>query len=218
MALVPFHPCTTMCIAGATSSGKTYWMLKFLRNLKDMYETTPPVSVLYCYTSDQTLYQEMEQELQSKIKFHKGIPSEEEIDDFSPDTQHRLIVLDDLMREAVNSQTVDELFRVKGHHRAISVIWLTQNLLSKGKYARDLGLNSHYYVIMKNMRNRSQIAYLGRQIFPQNPKMVSESFEDCMKEDYGYLVIDLFPQSNELYRLRSHIFPGEDPVIYRPSS
>ena len=71
---------------------------------------------------------------------------------------------------------------------------------------------------MKNLRNRSQIEYLSRQIFRQNPKMISDSFDDCMKEEYGYLVIDLFPQSNDMYRVRSHIFPGEDTVIYRPPS
>jgi hypothetical protein len=31
---------------------------------------------------------------------------------------------------------------------------------------------------------------------------------------YGYLVIDMHPTSNDKYRLRTDVFPGEDCIIY----
>ena len=67
------------------------------------------------------------------------------------------------------------------------------------------------------MRNRSQIAHLGRELFPENPHKLLESYEDCMKTDYGYLCVDLNPHSENKYRLRTHIFPGEDTAIYKDS-
>ena len=65
------------------------------------------------------------------------------------------------------------------------------------------------------MRNRSQIGYLGRELFPKNPNMLLESYEDCMKDSYGYLIVDLNPHSDDKYRLRTHIFPGQDVLIYK---
>ena len=35
-----------------------------------------------------------------------------------------------------------------------------------------------------------------------------------MKTSYGYMVIDLNPQSNPKHRIRTQIFPGEYPIIY----
>ena len=214
MSLIPFKPCSTFCIVGCTGSGKTYWVRSLLQNLQDMFETAP-VSVMYCYSVHQKLFQDMENEFHSFINFHNGLPSQEEIEEFSQDGIHRLIILDDLMTEVTKSQTIQDLFCVFCHHKCLSVIFISQNLYQQGKNARGIGLNTHYYVLLKNMRNRSQIAHLGRELFPKNPKILLESYEDCMKEPYGYLVVDISPHSDDAYRLRSHVFPGEDPVIYR---
>ena len=70
---------------------------------------------------------------------------------------------------------------------------------------------------MKNLRNSSQISRLGRELFPKNPQMLLESFQDSMKVPYGYLVVDISPQFNrDDLRLRSNIFPGEDMIVYKP--
>ena len=149
------------------------------------------------------------------ITFHKGLPSQEEIEQFTPDEQHRLIILDDLMSEVSKSQTMQDLFCQFCHHRRLSVIFITQNLYQQGKVARTIALNTHYIVLLKNMRNRSQISYLGREMFPKNPNILIESYDDCLAHHpFGYLVVDLSPYSEDEYRLRTHVFPGEDTVIY----
>ena len=137
------------------------------------------------------------------LMFHRGLPDVEEI------------ILDDLMQEVVNSKTMQDLFCQYCHHMGISVMFLTQNLFQQGKCARTIALNTHVLVLMKNLRNASQIAHFARQLYPNRKGMLEEVYEDCMKTAYGYLVIDMSPHTDQ-YRLRTHIFPGEHPTVYIP--
>ncbi len=38
----------------------------------------------------------------------------------------------------------------------------------------------------------------------------------AIKEPYGYIAVDLHPQSNKKYQLRSKILKDETPVVYAP--
>ena len=69
------------------------------------------------------------------------------------------------MHEVVDDKNVLNLFTVGSHYRNISVIFLTQNVYEKGKYARSISLNSHYFILFKNRRDQAQITHLARQIF-----------------------------------------------------
>ena len=83
----------------------------------------------------------------------------------------------------------------------------------------DAKKGSDDIVLMKNLRDSSQIGHLGRQIFPGKPKFILEAYEDsCLKVPHGYLMLDLTPQGNEKYRVRTRVFPGEFPTIYLPKS
>ena len=90
----------------------------------------------------------------------------------------------------------------------ISVMFLTQNLFQQGKCARTIALSTYVLVLIKNLRNASQIAHFASQLCPNGKGMLEEVYEDCMKTAYGYLVIDMSPQTDDQYRLRTHIFPG----------
>ncbi|KAG8238309.1 hypothetical protein J437_LFUL017844 [Ladona fulva] len=94
-----------------------------------------------------------------------------------------------MMKEA--DGRVVHLFTKGSHHRNLSVIHLTQNLFHQGKGARDISLNTHYIVYFKNPRDRSQIFHLSRQLHPENPKFVQESYNDATEKPHGYLFIDL---------------------------
>jgi hypothetical protein len=62
---------------------------------------------------------------------------------------------------------VCDLFTKGSHHRSISVILITQNLFHQGRYCRDISLNATYLVLLKNVRDKHQFAYLARQVFPE---------------------------------------------------
>jgi hypothetical protein len=74
---------------------------------------------------------------------------------------------------------------------------------------------------MKNPRDKQQILFLAKQIFPDKPKILTEAFQDATNQSYGYLIIDLTPTTSDDYRLRTRIFPEEtnnifSPIIYKP--
>ena len=71
-------------------------------------------------------------------------------------------------------------------------------------------------VLLKNLRDVSQVGILGRQLYPGKSKGFLKAYEDALSSDkHGYFLVDMSPHGDHRYRLRTLIFPGEDPVIYR---
>jgi len=181
-----------------------------------MYSEESPQKVMYCYGVYQPLYDTMEDNL-PHFTPHQGLPSLAEIEEFA-DGRHGLIVLDDLMQQVLASKEMELLFTQTCHHKRISVIFISQNLYGQGKSARTIALNCSYMVLFKNIRGTSQIATLGRQLYPGKSNVLVESFRDATSLPFGYLVIDLTQSCRDAYRLRSLVFPGEDTIVYSPKS
>ena len=74
-------------------------------------------------------------------------------------------------------------------------------------------------IIFKSMRIRGQLSHLNQQIFPLNKGFLPHVYDDVMhNKKYAYLVLDLSPHSEDLYRVRTNIFPEEAPVtVYLPT-
>ena len=123
-----------------------------------------------------------------------------------------LLIIDDLMSQA--DDRVENIFTKLSHHMNVSVLFLTQNLFFKSKQARTISLNSHYIVVFKNARDALQISNLARQMYPGHSKYMVEAFKDATSGPYGYLLIDMKPYTEETYRLRTNIFPGETHYVY----
>ena len=180
-----------------------------------MFGDTQTENVMYCYSIYQSLFDEMKRVIPGII-FHEGLPDKEEMFELSKDG-HALLILDDLMQEVSNSKDMLDLFCQYSHHMGISVMYLTQNIFQQGKFSRTIALNTHVPVLLKSMRNASQISCFARQLYPNRRGMLEEIYEDCMQTPYGYLVLDMSPSSDDLCRLCTHIFPEEyPPVIYIP--
>ena len=179
-----------------------------------MYSGEPPKKMMYCYGVYQPLFDKMEEELPN-FALHHGLPALADIEEFA-EGEHDLIILDDLMHQVLTSKEMELLFTQTCHHKRISVIFISQNLYEQGKSARTISLNCGYTVLFKNIRGTSQIATLGRQLFPGKSNILVESFQDATSVPFGYLLIDLTQRCRDDYRLRSKVFPGEDTIVYRP--
>lgn len=199
-------------VAGPTGSGKTMWMFTFLQQLDFLY-SDPPRKIMYCYGVYQDLFDDMERRFPNFI-LHKGLPTSEEIEEFAGG-EHDLIILDDLMHEVLESKTAELLFTQGCHHRKLSVVFITQNIYGQGKSARTIALNCWYMILFKNVRGTSQVRTLGCQLFPGKYQVLTDAFEDATNEPFGYLLIDLTPRGQDLYRLRTKVFRGEDIVVYK---
>ena len=189
------HP-FTCTIAGPTQSGKTQFVVRLIKHANELI-TLPPENIVYCYGEFQPLFAKL-----PGVEFHEGLPEVERFDG----RRRVLLIIDDLMNEA--DENVCKLFTKLSHHRNVSVVFLTQNLFHKSPHVRTMNLNTHYLVLFKNPRDATQVATLARQM--GKSKFVLEAFEDATKEPYGYLLIDLKPETDEKYRLRTNIFPDDD--------
>lgn len=205
MNLMWKHPFSAI-VAGPSGSGKSHFVSRFIKNITKMCDT-PFARINWHYGSgggggDSN---------NSNINHIEGLPNLEDFDGNEP----ILVIIDDMMREA--DDRVVDLFTKGCHHRNISVFFITQNLFHQGRGQRDISLNAHYIVCFKNPRDRVQIRYLARQIYPDSPKFIEESYTDATKDPHGYLLIDLKQSTPEDIRIRSCIFPDDDKnYVYLP--
>ena len=195
------HPFTAT-VAGPTGCGKTQFTFRLIEKASQMISPAPR-KIYYCYGEYQTIFAKY-----PHVIFNEGLPDVSNFDGKDP----ILLVIDDLMQET--NQTVANIFTKVSHHRNVSVLYLTQNLFPKNKFARTISLNSHYLVLFKNPRDAGQFAVLARQMYPNGSKFAIEAFRDATEKAFGYLLVDLKPDTEENHRLRTDIFPGELTHVY----
>lgn len=193
-----------MVLAGPTGSGKTHFIKKLLLNIRTMI-TPVPESIMFCYGEWQSTYADIS-ELDLDITFIEGLPHFDELQPGPP----KLIIIDDLMGET-NDQ-ITRLFTKGSHHKNLSVIHIVQNLFSKNKEQRTINLNSHYMILFKNPRDRSQIIHLAKQMYPQNIRFMQEAYKLATTEPFSYLLVDLKQDTPEQLRLRGDIFQEHQTV------
>jgi len=196
------HPFTCV-VAEPTSCGKTEFVAKFIRHVKQM--TTPsPQRIVWCYGEWQRRFYSV-----PNVEFIEGLPQRENF----YGTQSTLLILDDLMNET--NRSVTDLFTKGGHHRNLSVVYIVQNLFNNGK-DRTISLNSHYIVVFKNPCDASQIVHLAKQAYPGKVKAVQEAFKDATSTPFGYLLLDFKQCTPDKLRLRTKVFPDETTGVYVP--
>jgi hypothetical protein len=201
------HPFTCL-VVGPTQSGKTF-LLKEILKYSDLLFNTQPQRIIFCYAEWQTTYEKYKIEV-PKIEFHQGIY---ELENLNGNIQN-LIIFDDLMSECNKNESIMNLFTVGSHHKNTSVFFITQNIFSKGKFTRDISLNSNYLILFKNPRDQLQFQILARQMFPKKTKFLIEAFQDATVRPHGYLLIDLKQNTEERNRIQTKLLPYELRIIY----
>ena len=197
---IPF----TCIVSGPSGSGKTSFVLKLIKDA-DVLFTKVPETISWHYGEFQKWM--LDEEFKG-INFCEDLP---DIQNFNP-LKNNLLIIDDLMHET--DETIGKLFTKGSHHKNISVMLLTQNIFHQSKHSRTINLNTHYMVIFKNVRDASQITNLGKQMYPGSVNYLRANYEDATSKPYGYLLIDLKPDTPDSLRLRTDIFPGEIHYVY----
>lgn len=101
-----------------------------------------------------------------RVHFFGGLPSKEDLEQWSESDKHNFIVLDDLMQKAAKIADVAYLFCLYSHHLNFTVFFLVQKLISNGPQFRNISLNVHYFILFKNARDELQVKRLACQMFP----------------------------------------------------
>lgn len=196
------HP-FNMLVAGASQSGKSEWVIKLLKNYKEIIDKTIK-HVLYCFG----IYDPKVAEIAKieGVKTHFGIPSE----DLLKTLPASLVIFDDLLLEA-KSDLIDMLFTRGTHHHpeGLSLVFVTQDIFTKS--LRTARINSAYYILLKNRAGERQIRDLGINLFPRKGDFAYfyETYLKATEQNWGYLLIDCHSASPEIIRLRTNIFPLE---------
>jgi hypothetical protein len=202
MTLPLAHPFTCV-VCGPTGCGKTRWIFRLLEHADEMIDPRP-ARIMYCYGEYQSIFAKY-----PGIEFNEGLPDVTQFDGKRP----TLLIIDDLMDETDSS--VEKIFTRMSHHRNISVIYITQNMFPKNKHARTISLNSHYMILFKNPRDAGQFATLARQMYPAAGSLFAiEAYKDATSVPYGYLLVDMKPETDEQHRLRTNVFPDELTHVY----
>lgn len=198
------HPFTAT-IAGPTGAGKTVFMLEVIKHRNVLIH--PNVEKVYwCYGEWQKGYESLASS--HGIEFIEGLPSESLLQEKC----RKLFVIDDLMHEA--GQEIEKIYVKQSHHTDSSCVCLVQNIFQKN--LRTCTLNSHYLVVFKNPRDKTQVNHLARQMYPGNVKFLQMAYSDATSEPHGYLLLDLRQETDESARVRTHILPGERQYVYFP--
>lgn len=206
------HPFTAI-VAGPSGSGKSCFVTQFIQHLSEMCDTN--FTEIYWYRPQMNVGDD---KLKSKIVYRSGLPELDDFEDQSP-PKPKLVVVDDMMRESSGSSNVADLFTKGSHHINLSVFFITQNLFHQGRGQRDISLNAHYIVCFKNPRDRAQIKHLARQVYPEQPKFIEESYADATKTPHGYLLLDLKQSTPDQMRVRTCVFPDDTHhYVYEPVS
>ncbi len=214
--MLPFEPATTHIIAAPSGAGKSYYAFRILKHRQVMFGNEPPVKIRYYFGIYQPLFDEIKAEIPG-IEFVPGLPSEQELMDFTDPKHHTLICIDDEMSAASKSDVVELIFTRIARHRRMSCLFLIQNLYCQGPKMRNINLNTKYITVLRSARDARQISILGSQLFPLTPKALPEAYNECMKMGkFPYLVIDLTSHIRNEYRLRTLVFPSEGTKIFIP--
>ncbi len=213
-ALLPFSAPTTILICGCTQSGKTYFTKSLLQHANGMF-SVPVDKIIYAYTEYQPIFDDMSRSIPN-FTLHQGLPSKEDIEQYTEGVNHTILVLDDLMLKIAQSQDCVHLFTVTSHHRNVTTVMLSQNLYPPGKYARTISLNCLNVILFKNYRDSRQVITFGSQVLPGQVSFFKAAYDSATRRNFGYLHVCLEPTQKREYQLRSCILPGEDMIIYQP--
>ena len=187
----------SMMIAGGSGCGKTTLTADIVENI-DVYSDVRPERICLIYSEMQPIYDVIAQKAPCPVDMVRGLTA-----DFDPPPRS-LLVIDDLQGSG-DKEAIRQIFTVKSHHKSVSVVYIVQNLFDRDPKHRTISLNAHYIVLFRNPRDMSQIVHLAKQMFPANPKVMTDAYKNATRRPHSYLLVDLKQDTPDWGRLRSSV-------------
>ena len=195
----------SMIIAGPSSSGKSVFAKQLIEG-----RIEPEVkNVFWFYSEWQSGYEDMP----PHVHMIPGMPSnlDKYLDMYEGP---KCMIFDDLMSKCVDNKMISEAFTKKRHHRNVSVIVILQNLFCQGKAMRTIQLNTEYFVLFANARDKSQFFHFARQVEPTRTSQLMEAYTDATSKPFHHFLVDLKPSTPNPLRYRSDSLSQDKQIVY----
>lgn len=146
--MMQFKTPTSFAVVGGTMSGKTHFVWNLLKHGRELFDV-PPKKIVYCYLEDQGVVEDMESTLPN-FSTYRGLPSREELREWSTDSPHTVVVLDDMIYLVTKSADALHLFQTMVSRANVTAFLLSQNLYHPGVYAKRILLICQHVVLFKS--------------------------------------------------------------------
>ena len=185
-----FRPKFSLMIVGPSMSGKSYFVKEILEKDHIHYEEPSKYrKIHWFYGQYQDMFKDLKRSLGHDIYFREGLPTFQlNFSDIDP-KYNNIIVLNDLMDLAVDSQIISKLF-THGRHRNASVILLLQNAFPKGKHNTSISRNAQYITLFRCPDDRRQIGIMAERIFDRQKSLFMSIYNDVTFKPYSYVLVD----------------------------
>lgn len=214
-----------MMISGPSQSGKSQFMLELVRYREDVC-TSNFTRIIYCQANsfspkNKIFFQKLQAEF-PQAEMIQGLPDISALH-LNLNSLPTLILIDDLMKEVVQSNQMVDLVTNDVHNFNISVIFVFQNYFARGRHGNTLIRNCQYKVLFYNRIELLELRNISTHTVAA-PKFLEFNFNYLLKnfpnDRSHYILIDGHHRSQmaDLW-CRSHIFPtvsgGEiKPIIF----
>ena len=182
-----------MIIAGNSGSGKTQTLLNLIYNMPDTFEK------MYIITKnkDEPLYNYLEEKLGDKgLSIKEGLENLPDLDGFDKE-QNSLIILDDLVNEALQKQRPIADFFIRARKKNASLIYISQSFYGVPKLIRD----NISHLIIKQVSSMKNLTMICRECSLGIDKKVLKSiYDDATQSKQDFLLIDLDGDKDEKFR------------------
>ena len=206
-----------MVISGPSGSGKTTFCYDLIKAQNYMLEV-PVRRIIYFYMDMNPVIARI-----AKLEFVEVVKgfNYDLVEDHDGGPEGLWILIDDHINTNIFEQLAD-IFCIKSRSKNINITYLSQNLFSRAKNAKDYNrmvlLNSSISVLFDNRRDETIATHIGRTAFPRRYKWFLESYReacDLNKSGHGYIMIQSDPGTRREVELRTRIFfKTEVPVLF----
>jgi hypothetical protein len=188
-------------IVGSSGSGKTHFSLQIIKNSQKIFDN-PPTKLIILYEEYQPIYDDFKKYIPTEIFQEKEFDLEKI--SLKQETDDRLLILFDDLYFSNNLDYISQFFLVKGRHRNISLIFLTQSIYNKSSL-KNISRNSDHITLFKSIRLTEPHTFFS-QLRPGSSKVLKDIYEKATEKPHSYIDIDLSQTCPDKLRYKSDIF------------
>ena len=197
----------TMMIVGPSKCGKTTLVNKLIKK-SDWFYSKEPNAFFYFYNTSKPGIEH--DSINNKVvEFYDSLPEhflswiEDKSIQYGPNIT---IIIDD--HDLNLKADFPVLFNVGSHHLQANIIFISHNLFNRAKenVYRELSLNTDYFVLCKQVRDKTQIRNFFSQFQPNNSLAGLNAYQEATKNPYSYMLLDLHQETPDYMRMMGNIF------------